>query len=174
MKRLAISLFSLVLFAGCGAGSSSRPPPAPKPVPSQLGWFYSITKAGTSVNIGPYPWHPGGAHGLAICRDWLGSIGCAHGNQCLPNPTPKNCACLPASVALGIAASVGATQSGDCSQKAEAGFAPGYYYIDAAILVHGPYGKAQCMALAPAPKPRRSYCFGIGAVPNTEGSAGGP
>ena len=171
----------LVLLAGCSFTMferdyrfATKPLPAPHLVPAQPGWFYVLSKPGfPDLLVGPYPWQNDAGNGIAICRDWLGSMKCTHGPQCLPRPGPGSCACLPSCIP-GIAAAIGATTSGDCSQMPDAGLKRGYYYVDQALVPHGPYTKQQCMNLDFAPAPRRSYCFGVGKIGNTEGSIGGP
>lgn len=164
----------LLLLSACST-SPTQQYTSSVSLPAEPGWFYVLSKPGfPDLHVGPYPWQNTPSHGLAICRDWLGSMGCAHGNQCLPHPSPTNCACMSSGCALGIAASVGATASADCSQMPDVGVARGFYCVDQQLQLHGPYNKAQAMRFCPAPAPRRSYAFGIGKIGNTEGSNGGP
>jgi hypothetical protein len=115
-------------------------------------WFIVMRMPDRSVNLlGPYP-------SKRICQDWNGSIGsCEHGPTCILG---LDCSCQ----GPGIAASIGATTDDACIHI---GYKRGYYFFDAEAILHGPLNLKSC-------KKHSDECFGIGRIPNTEGSRGGP
>ncbi len=178
-RRPYLVAIALLLSAGaslyaCSSTSGSPSAMAVKPSPT-LGWCYDLMKPGyATLPICGYPWQNDRGNGINITADWDGSCFGEHGPQCLPHPSPKNCAVI----GPGWAAHLGTTCGYARRQLAgEAASKQGFYFITddgTALHLNGPNGKNQCMKLAPAPRPRRSYCFGIGKIGNTEGSAGGP
>jgi hypothetical protein len=134
--------------------------------PTQPGWFFTLTKGSTVLHIGPYPFQNDKGHGIAICRDWLGSMGCAHPKTCAVG---GSCACIARDIAPGIAGAIGAVPSNDCTQGTFPPLKRGHYKVTADMAIHGPYTRQQCVKLYPGPKPRISTCFGVGKISNFEG-----
>ncbi len=119
-----------------------------------LPWFYFLG----NLKIGPFP-------SPRLCRDDLGSCHYEHGPKCLPNPTGTNCA--PIGPGFGVINGIDLC-SNDCVSE---GFVKGYYFVvvnaDGSLSLSGPYSKKTCERLS-------DECLSIGALPNTEGSKGGP
>ncbi len=117
-------------------------------------WWYFLG----NLKIGPFP-------SQRLCRDDLGSCHSEHGPKCLPSPTGTNCA--PIGPGFGVINGVDLC-SNDCVAE---GYLKGYYFVvvnaDGSLSLAGPYSKRACERLS-------DECLSIGALPNTEGSRGGP
>ncbi len=154
--RTMPSLWALMLFTAgaCQAGNG-------------LPWFYFLG----NLKIGPFP-------SQRLCKDDDGSCHCEHGPRCLHSPVGNNCACIgpgfgvfgdltnyPACLTTGACTDL---CSNDCSAD---GYPKGYYFIivapDGTLSLAGPFSKKACMQ-------QSDECLSIGALPNTEGSRGGP
>src|SRR5216684_392241 len=132
-----------------------------------LPWFYFLG----SLKIGPFP-------SQRICRDDLGSCHYEHGPKCLPHPVGANCA--PTGPGFGVFGDIinypACLTTGMCTDLCSIdcvseGYVRGYYFVvvnaDGTLALAGPYSKRTCERLS-------DECLSIGALPNTEGSKGGP
>ena len=119
-----------------------------------LPWFYFLG----NLKVGPFP-------SQRLCKDDLGSCHFEHGPNCLPNPSNQTC--------KGIGPGFGVINGIDlCSNDCVSyGYPKGFYFVvvapDGDLSLAGPYSKGACMKLS-------DECLSIGAIPNTEGSKGGP
>jgi hypothetical protein len=119
-----------------------------------LPWYYFLG----NLRIGPFP-------SQRLCKDDLGSCHYEHGPKCLLSPTGDNCKAV--GPGFGVINGVDLC-SNDCISE---GYARGFYFVivarDGELSLAGPYSKRACMQ-------QSAECLSIGAIPNTEGSRGGP
>ena len=149
VTAMALQLMAGVSYAGNG-----------------LPWFYFLG----NLKIGPFP-------SQRLCKDDDGSCHFEHGPGCLIHDGK---ACAPIGPGFGVFGDTtdwpACLQDGRCEDLCSAdcvseGYPKGFYYVvvapDGALSLAGPYSKRVCMKLS-------DECLSIGAIPNTEGSRGGP